>query len=288
MKAIQPCRTAALPRAPVLKLCGVTIALALLFTGLAVAEQPRSASVDVRTEAEAGRMSAATVRMVQHSLIQGGYAVDAADGIWGPKTAAALREFQRAKGLEATGRPDSKTMTALGVPLEGSAATTMQREAAATPPIATRSPSDLKPATIRSIQQALDDRGLQAGPVDGVWGERTTAAIANLQRAHGMPASGELDAYTLALLGLLPNGAKPAEPWRASRAPGPADLDPAAIRLIQRSLAEHGHATGSVDGVWGHRTENALREFQRSQGLEPQGKPDVYTLAELGLLPGSR
>jgi len=270
-----------------MKLCGLTIALAIAFTGLAAADQARAASADVRTEAQASRLSTATVRMVQHSLIQGGYAVDAADGIWGPKTAAALREFQRAKGLEATGRPDSKTLAALGVPLDGTSAS-MQRDDTAAPPVSTRSPSDLNAATIRSIQQALDDRGLQTGPVDGVWGERTTEAIANLQRAHGMPASGELDAYTLSLLGLLPNGGKPVEPWRTSRAPGPSDLDPAAIRLIQRSLGEQGHSTGAVDGIWGKRTEEALRDFQRRQGLEPRGQPDVYTLAELGLLPGSR
>ncbi len=287
MTANQTCRTAVPPVAPILKLCGLTIVVAMAFTGLAAAEQPGAASADVRAQGEAGRMSTATVRMVQHSLIQGGYAVDAADGIWGPKTAAALREFQRAKGLEPSGQPDSKTLAALGVPLDGASGGAAQRDGAATPPISSRSPSDLNAATIRSIQQALDDRGLQTGPVDGVWGERTTEAIANLQRAHGMPASGELDAYTLSLLGLLPNNGKPVEPWRSSRAPGPADLDPAAIRLIQRSLSERGHSTG-VDGIWGNRTENALREFQRSQGLEPRGRPDVHTLAALGLLPGSR
>src|SRR4051794_15884066 len=50
----------------------------------------------------------ATIRMLQHSLMQGGYAVDSTDGVWGPRTAAAVREFQRVKGLQATGRPDAQ------------------------------------------------------------------------------------------------------------------------------------------------------------------------------------
>lgn len=38
-----------------------------------------------------------------------------ADGKMGPKTQAALKEFQRAKGLEPTGQLDKPTLTALGL-----------------------------------------------------------------------------------------------------------------------------------------------------------------------------
>lgn len=222
----------------------------------------------------------ATIRMLQHSLIQGGYAVDAADGVWGPRTAAALREFQRVKGLQSTGRPDAQTLTALGVTgAPGGAADRL-------PPVRKRTPADLGTATVRAIQQALAKLGLQAGPVDGVWGERTVSAIGNLQRARNMPASGELDAHTLAALGFLPASAERAAARRSGQVLGAADLDPAAIRMIQQALAQRGFLTGTADGVWGENTVGAMRAFQRAQGLEPAGDPDVYTLAALGLLPG--
>jgi peptidoglycan hydrolase-like protein with peptidoglycan-binding domain len=37
------------------------------------------------------------------------------DGRMGPKTAAALREFQHHHNLKATGRPDRATLQALGI-----------------------------------------------------------------------------------------------------------------------------------------------------------------------------
>jgi peptidoglycan hydrolase-like protein with peptidoglycan-binding domain len=243
---------------------------------------PVVAQPSMATEAS-GNLSAATIRRVQHSLIQGGYDVDAADGVWGPRTAAAVREFQRAKGLQATGRADAQTLAALGVTANG----TRPPAAMPMPAVRARTPADLGRATIRAVQQALNQKGMQVGPVDGVWGEKTTTAIANLQRAHGMAASGELDAYTLTVLGLLPGSPQHVDAWRSGRAPVPADLDPAAIRLVQQSLNERGFNVGTPDGMWGDRTVSALRDFQRTQGIEPAGAPDIYTLAALGLLPGT-
>ena len=228
-------------------------------------------------------LSAATVRRVQHSLMQGGYDVDAADGVWGPRTAAAVREFQRVKGLPVTGRADSRTRAALGVTADGPDGA--DRAGMPTPPARRWTPRDLGRDTVLAIQRALDQQGFKVGPVDGAWGERTTTAISNLQRARGMPASGEPDAYTLTLLDLLPGGTARADQWRRGERLTPAQLDPAAVRLIQQSLGRNGYDVG-VDGTWGDRTENALREFQRGHGLDPRGEPDVYTLASLGLLPG--
>jgi peptidoglycan hydrolase-like protein with peptidoglycan-binding domain len=247
-----------------------------------------SAAASERQAAQ--QLSPATIRMLQHSLIQGGYEVDSTDGVWGPKTAAAVREFQRVKGLEANGLPDRRTLEALGVAAEGAAPGTPRQSATSPsrddrPAVRTRTSADLERSTIRAIQHALDQQGLQVGPVDGVWGEQTTTAVANFQRARGMPASGELDAHTLAALGLLPGGRKGAEVARSGRVPEAADLDPAAIRLIQQALKTRGFQSGAVDGVWGKRTEDALREFQRSEGLEPVGEPEVHTLSALGLLP---
>jgi surface antigen len=45
----------------------------------------------------------------------GFYVRDNIDGQWGPRTATALGNFQRARGLEATGQLDSRTMAALNL-----------------------------------------------------------------------------------------------------------------------------------------------------------------------------
>jgi peptidoglycan hydrolase-like protein with peptidoglycan-binding domain len=243
-----------------------------------------------QADVQAESLSPATIRRIQHSLMQGGYAIDAADGVWGSRTIAALREFQKVKGLQATGRADAQTLAALGVAdAAGQPEPRRQQEMSAVdkaPPVRARTPADLDRATILAVQRALDKQGLQVGPADGVWGEQTVSAIGNFQRARGMPASGQLDAHTLAALGLLPGGSERPAPRRAGEALGPGDLDPAAIRMIQQTLDQRGFKVGTPDGVWGDRTVRALRDFQRAQGIEPLGEPDVYTLAALGLLPG--
>ena len=54
-------------------------------------------------------MDKSTIKNVQTSLKKEGHAVST-DGVWGPRTASALRDFQSAKGLPVTGTLNSKTL----------------------------------------------------------------------------------------------------------------------------------------------------------------------------------
>jgi hypothetical protein len=65
-------------------------------------------------------------------------------------------------------------------------------------------------------------------------------------------------------------------------APAAAALSPEQVRRVQQRLVEVGHDPGTVDGVMGEKTREALRSFQQARGLEPTGEPDRRTLAELG------
>lgn len=55
------------------------------------------------------------VREVQQKLKQQGHDVGEIDGQFGPKTRSALREFQQAEGLQASGRIDQQTLEKLGI-----------------------------------------------------------------------------------------------------------------------------------------------------------------------------
>jgi peptidoglycan hydrolase-like protein with peptidoglycan-binding domain len=55
------------------------------------------------------------VKAVQQALKDNGLDPGTVDGRMGPKTQAALRDFQKAHGMDATGRIDMKTMQSLGV-----------------------------------------------------------------------------------------------------------------------------------------------------------------------------
>ena len=75
-------------------------------------EQPQSAASGV---------DQSTIRQAQEKLSDKGHEVQA-DGVLGPKTQAAVKEFQQSEGLQASGKLDQETLAALGVS-EGSAGT---------------------------------------------------------------------------------------------------------------------------------------------------------------------
>ncbi|OGW38890.1 MAG: hypothetical protein A2010_17735 [Nitrospirae bacterium GWD2_57_9] len=61
-----------------------------------------------------------TVRQLQQALSDQGYDPGPADGEWKSQTESALRQYQQAQGMQATGQPDQQTLASLGV--EGAAA----------------------------------------------------------------------------------------------------------------------------------------------------------------------
>jgi len=60
---------------------------------------------------------------------------------------------------------------------------------------------DLDRDNIRSVQRALAAKGFDPGPVDGIVGPLTRAAVRKFQDRFGMKASGQIDNQTLFALG---------------------------------------------------------------------------------------
>ena len=55
------------------------------------------------------------------------------------------------------------------------------------------------------------------------------------------------------------------------------------VKKIQTKLKNWGYYSGSVDGVFGWQTENAVKSFQRKNGLNVDGQAGDKTLAALGI-----
>lgn len=86
------------------------------------------------------------VTAVQQALKDRGHDPGEIDGALGPKTRAALREFQKKEGLKVTGRIDSATLAKLGIGTTGTAGAASQpglevKPAAGEPASATASPA---------------------------------------------------------------------------------------------------------------------------------------------------
>jgi len=58
---------------------------------------------------------------------------------------------------------------------------------------------------------------------------------------------------------------------------------PDRISEIQQALVKNGSYTGTPSGKWDDSTQDALRRFQESHGLNPTGKLDAKSLQQLGL-----
>jgi hypothetical protein len=71
---------------------------------------------------------------------------------------------------------------------------------------------------VRGAQQTLRDKGFDPGPVDGVMGPRTSAAVREFQSKEGLTATGQLDADTRARLAGL-SGAQSGSTRADSSAP---------------------------------------------------------------------
>lgn len=57
----------------------------------------------------------------------------------------------------------------------------------------------------------------------------------------------------------------------------------ASVADVQYVLKRRGYNVGTVDGIWGGKTERALKRFQRDVGLRPCGTLTPATLRALGL-----
>jgi len=62
-------------------------------------------------------------------------------------------------------------------------------------------------------------------------------------------------------------------------------LSPQALKEVQRHLKDIGSYTGTVDGIWGRDSQEALERFQRSRGIQVTSDLNQATLATLGIKP---
>jgi peptidoglycan hydrolase-like protein with peptidoglycan-binding domain/DNA invertase Pin-like site-specific DNA recombinase len=131
---------------------------------------------------------ASRVRALQRLLRRQGWRPGPVDGLFGPLTEAALTRFQQAAGLAADGIVGPHTGRALREFQRGF----LRRGAGYA--------NEAGSARVRRLQARLAGLGLRPGPADGRFGPRTEAAVARLQQAEDLAASGVANAATRRLL----------------------------------------------------------------------------------------
>jgi peptidoglycan hydrolase-like protein with peptidoglycan-binding domain len=117
---------------------------------------------------------------------------------------------------------------------------------------------------VAALQVGLQSRGLYQGPIDGIKGPKTAAAIRKLQKRARITVDGVVGPQTKRALGRFarhPLGTRPLDR-------GKTGWD---VASLQFRLAEHGFPSGAFDGVFGPHIDAAVRRFQRWAGVEPDG-----------------
>ncbi|MGK0172857.1 MAG: peptidoglycan hydrolase-like protein with peptidoglycan-binding domain, partial [Gammaproteobacteria bacterium] len=110
---------------------------------------------------------------------------------------------------------------------------------------------------VLDIQRRLNQLGYLSGVPDGLVGRQSVAATKAFQRSIKRPANGILGGRLLRQL----------DDARARGA-----LSRTSVKEIQRRLGALGHPAGGVDGFIGPQTGDAVRAFQRVQGLPEDGR----------------
>lgn len=148
---------------------------------------------------------------------------------------------------------------------------------------------------VEKVQSVLSDLDLYTGSVDGIAGPQTREAIRNYRRIMGLEQTDTIDEDLLDQLGTKPDEqtvaatpvpvARPGADAEQPVAAGRSERGAIVVR-IQAGLRAFGHDQIEIDGITGPQTREAILEFQRLFGLEPNGAADATVLTkmrELGL-----
>lgn len=114
---------------------------------------------------------------------------------------------------------------------------------------------------VRDLQEALKALGYSPGPIDGVFGATTEAAVKAFQQARGITADGNVGKVTWINI----DEADQSEPVLKAGSTG------LPVRRAQKRMSLVGYDVGGVDGRYGTATEAAVKKLQQQRGLAVDG-----------------
>lgn len=153
-----------------------------------------------------------TAFFVQSKLFELGYFQEKVDGYYGPKTAAAIREFEVENGLVSTGAISDELVEVLNtgrVSIPSAAPVTVPasnsdpllniaQQASAETPLTT--PPSITSDLVAKVQAGLNSLGYDVGKVDGIQGEATATAIRKFETFYNYDQTGKITPELLDML----------------------------------------------------------------------------------------
>ena len=219
------------------------------------------------------------VSQLQTDLKQLGYYYAEITGNFGAKTEAAVKAFQKAKGLTADGVAGTKTLNAIAAAVDkaggsssGSSSTNMKLGSTG--------------AAVSALQQNLTTLGYYYGDVTGHYGNLTQQAVKKFQKAKGLTQDGVASTATLnAITSALKNAGVDVGPGTVATTLREGDKG-TAVTELQTMLKKLNYYYGSITGSFGSLTKQAVRKFQDANKLTVDGVAGPATINKLRSLTG--
>ena len=219
------------------------------------------------------------VSQLQTDLKQLGYYYAEITGNFGEKTEAAVKAFQKAKGLTADGVAGKKTLDAIAAAVDkaggsssGSSSTNMKLGSTGT--------------AVSALQQNLTTLGYYYGDVTGHYGNLTQQAVKKFQKAKGLTQDGVASTATLnAITSALKNAGVDVGPGTVATTLREGDKG-TAVTELQTMLKKLNYYYGSITGSFGSLTKQAVRKFQDANKLTVDGVAGPATINKLRSLTG--
>jgi len=116
-----------------------------------------------------------------------------------------------------------------------------------------------------ALQTDLTTAGYDPGPIDGVYGPQTVAAVQQLQKDSNLKQTGFVDEATARALQTKLDAVGQKQSLQTAQ--------------VQTILSLVGFWDKPVDGIWTDELTQALKDFQTALGVEPTGVVDAATIA---------
>jgi len=200
------------------------------------------------------------VESAQQKLKDGGFYYGEINGKKDADTTAAIRRYQIRNGLQITGELNMETQRALG--LASKPATVPATRPVPTPAIRpAQTPGPTPPGFLEETPAPTATPGPRSAPRE----ERDSDEVPEPPRQPRVESAG--------VLAETPYEGAPPQVQR--------DI----VSRAQIILMRQGFYRDEIDGLYGPAMNFALRNYQSRFGLQPSGRLDLETLAELSLLP---
>ncbi|MDJ0619197.1 MAG: peptidoglycan-binding protein [Calothrix sp. MO_192.B10] len=246
--------------------------LGTVLIAVAIASVPWQAAVAQIRRGQSG----AEVNYIQSCLRKLGYFKGNITGNFGPKTENAVRSFQQAKGINAIGVVGPQTQRALNRRCRrtSSRARTQPRS---------RSSNQLTVGSsgdaVIQLQQNLQRLGFYRGVITGNFQDMTVAAVKEFQQARGLVPDGVVGNRTQREIRISLNNINSQTNPSSNQLTVGSSGD--AVIQLQQNLQRLGFYRGVITGNFQDTTVAAVKEFQQSRGLVPDGIVGSRTQREI-------